>query len=347
MNIAILGGSFDPIHYGHIAIGRTALEKLPVDEVWYMLTKSTPLKDRSLTEDTHRLRMLELALEKEPNLKPCTIELEREGKSFTIDTLSILKERYPEHDFWWIIGNDQLEQFDKWKGADKLVTMAHFVCVDRDGKFGSSKYDIQKIHMTPMPVSSSQIRNGDRLNYVPSPVMEYIYANRLYITDFVRTRVKEKRYLHSLSVADLCEKLAASNGLDTQKAYLIGLFHDIAKSMDKEHMQPWMEIICPENMKYDLPVWHGFVGSEIVDRIFYLHDPVIKNAIYHHVLGTGTDPYSMIVFCADKLDPLRGYDSKPLIDACMNDIYKGFEAVKKANDQYLEGKLEWNSKKLY
>jgi nicotinate-nucleotide adenylyltransferase len=225
--------------------------------------------------------------------------------------------------------------------------MAHFVCVDRDGKFGTSKYDIQKIHMTPMPVSSSQIRNGDRLNYVPSPVMEYIYANRLYITDFVRTRVKEKRYLHSLSVADLCEKLAASNGLDTQKAYLIGLFHDIAKSMDKEHMQPWMEIICPENMKYDLPVWHGFVGSEIVDRIFYIHDPVIKNAIYHHVLGTGTDPYSMIVFCADKLDPLRGYDSKPLIDACMNDIYKGFEAVKKANDQYLEGKLEWNSKKLY
>lgn len=336
MKIGIVGGSFDPIHYGHIQMAKTALEQLNCDQVWFMPTKFTPLKDRELTSDVHRVAMIQRVLSYEPRFQLCTMEMEREGKSYTIDTVRELKQKYPEDSFVWLIGNDQLAQFDKWKSPEELTSLISFVCVDRDGELVDTPYPISRIHMEAMPVSSSEIRVGKKLNYVPYPVLCYMYEHRLYVENFVAQHVNEHRYKHSVSVAHLCEEMALANHLDGQKAYYIGLFHDIAKCMDKEHMEQWMDAICPENKEWALPVWHGFVGSEIVDRIFYLSDPQIKNAIYHHVLGDdSTDPYAMIIFCADKTDPLRGYDSSDLINQCKANIEKGFWAVKAENDKYL------------
>lgn len=335
MKVAILGGSFDPVHCGHIAMAKTALQALDCNQVWFMPTQDTPLKDHSLTPAHHRVAMIERILNQDRRFRVCRLEVEREGKSYTIDTVRQLTRQYPENTFYWLIGNDQIAQFADWKDADQLVKLCHFVGFDRDGKMADSPYDIQRIHMPMVPVSSSEIRIGNKLNYLPQAVREYIYEHRLYIKEFVHTRVNEHRYLHSVSVADLCQHLAIANGQDPQKAYLIGLFHDIAKSMSKEAMEQWMDILCPENKKYAVPVWHGFVGSEIVDRIFYLRDPQIKNAIYHHVLGTSTDPYAEIVFCADKTDPLRNYDSSELIALCEKDIHQGFIKIKEENEKYL------------
>ena len=335
MRIAIIGGSFDPIHYGHIHMGLESIKQLKVDEVWFMPTKITPLKDRELTSVEDRVSMIKLAIEPYSNFKLCTLELEREEKSYTIDTLRELKKRY-KHEFYWIIGNDQLEQFDRWKDPEKLVKMAQFVCFDRDHMLTKTSYDIKRLHMECMPVSSSEIRMGNKLNYLPSKVLDYIYANRLYVKEFVASRVPEHRYRHSLSVANLCEEFARNNGLDVNVAYYIGLFHDVCKAMPKDRMLCWIKAICPENEKYAPPVWHGFVGAEVVDRIFYIKDWRIKNAIYHHVLGTSTDPYAMAVFCADKLDPLRDYDTSKGIQLCKQDLYKGFLKVKEDNERYLQ-----------
>lgn len=335
MKVAILGGSFDPIHYGHLKMAEFALSHLQVDEVWFMPTKSTPLKDRKLTPSADRLAMIQAAIEQYPQFKVCMLELERDQKSYTIDTLRKLHCLY-DHEFYWLIGNDQLMQFDRWKEADVLVKLAHFVCLDRDGKLCDTSYPIQRMHMDPMPVSSSEIRIGNKLNYVPPKVLAYIYKHRLYVEDFVRTRVNAHRFAHSVSVAKLCEEFARCHGFDVDAAYYIGLFHDICKSMSKERMLPWMEILCPENIQYAVPVWHGFVASEVIDRIFYIQDRRVKHAIYHHVLGTSTDPYAMMVFCADKLDPLRDYDTSELTNLTKQDLYAGFLAVKKENEDYLK-----------
>ena len=333
--VAILGGSFDPIHCGHLQMATTAKKELGVDEVWFMPTKSTPLKDRQLTSETDRLHMIELAIEEEPSFKVCTIELERNEKSYTYDTLQICQKKYPDIEFTWLIGNDQMEQFHAWKNAEDLIHMAHFVCFDRDGRFGSNPYGMRCIHMKMIPVSSSEVRKGNKLNYVPKKVLEYMYDHRLYIQNFVKERVKPKRFLHSLSVADLCEKFANANGLDPQVAYLTGLFHDICKSMPKDEMEKWIRACCPENLRYAVPVWHGFVGAEVVKRVFYMNDERIIHAIYWHVLGLSEDPYAMMVFCADKLDPLRDYDSSSLIQSCMEDLKQGFKMVKEENQKYL------------
>lgn len=336
MKIAIVGGSFDPIHNGHIQLANQAIERLGVDEVWFMPTKSTPLKDHALTLDQERLAMIDLVVKTNPKFKVCTLELERRGKSYTYDTLKELTQKYPENRFYWIIGNDQLKQFDQWKKADELVKMAQFVCFDRDGQIEDSKYDILCMHMPAVPVSSTQIRQGNCLNYVLEDVLQYMYQNRLYVENFVASRLTEKRFRHSLSVAGLCESFALHNGYDIHRAYYVGLFHDVAKYMPEEEMLKWMKAICPENISYSPLVWHGFVGAAVTKSVFHIKDPLIYNAIYHHVLGTSKEPYAMMVFCADKLDPLRGYDSSALIQLCNENLEKGFDAVKIQNKKYLK-----------
>ena len=95
MRIAIVGGSFDPIHDGHIQMANQSLQGLGVDEVWFMPTSSTPLKDHDLTLDQERLAMIDLVVKKNQKFKVCTLELERAGKSYTYDTLKKLIETYP------------------------------------------------------------------------------------------------------------------------------------------------------------------------------------------------------------------------------------------------------------
>lgn len=337
MKVACLGGSFDPVHYGHIEIANVAMAQLGVDEVWFVPTFQTPLKDRELTQKEHRLAMLELALKDYDAYRVCTLEIEQETKSYTVDTLRKLHELHPEDSFYWLIGQDQVAQFDLWKEPETCLKLAKFIAVRRNGKAIKSPYDIDEISMKEVLISSSEIRQGHKLNYVSRDVLNYIYAHRLYIHDFVSSQMSEKRYKHSLSVAKLCEQIAISNGLDGQKAYLIGLFHDIAKQIPLAVSKQWMEAKFPELMHWAVAVWHGFVGSVVVESVYYLDDPVIKQAIYHHVLGTSRDPYAMIVFVADKCDPLRGYDSQWMIDLALDNIVKGFDVVYEENRKYLEG----------
>jgi nicotinate-nucleotide adenylyltransferase len=338
MKIAILGGTFDPIHAGHMQMAFTALNTLGADKVWLMPAGKTPLKERKLTSKKDRLAMCKLAAANYENIEVCTLELERKGKSYTIDTLIELKKRYPEHEFIWLIGNDQLQQFDSWKGADQLVELARFVCFDRDGKMDESIYDIECIKMDPVPVSSTQIRQGKKLEYLEKNVLDYIYKNRLYIYDFVSSRMNERRYLHSLSVASLCQSFACSNGYDENKAYLIGLFHDVAKAMDINKQKEWIEQNAPQYISDAPACWHGPVGAGVVRDEFLIEDETIYNAIYHHVHGSSKDPYAMMVFAADKLDPLRGYDSAKSIEACLLNIESGFEKVYQENRAYLKEK---------
>lgn len=335
---ALLGGSFDPVHEGHLAIARAALEQLGVDEVWLIPSNSTPLKSRMLTPVNHRLAMLRIALENEPAMKICDVDLKRNGVSYSVDTLRILHENFPEVEFTWLIGADQARQFEKWKEPEELLHLAHFAVVDRDGaSIADSPYPFEHLAMDPVPVSSTDIRKGDRLNYLPEGVLRYIFDHELYLKSWLPSRMSPHRYVHSCSVASLCRKLAAAHHLDEHKAWLAGLFHDIAKDLPQEEMRKWIAACFPPAaLKEHHAIWHGYAGSVITARIFGLQDPVICNAIANHVKGTSYDPYAMIVFIADKLDPSRGYDSSALIEACMQDLYNGFMLVRRENKAFLE-----------
>lgn len=319
MRIALYGGSFDPVHKGHLSIAQLALER-GYDQVWWIPCASSPLKQRTLTPAIHRVNMLRLVLADEPRFKLYLGEIHRMGPSYTIDTVRLIQAKHDD-EFAWILGQDQFDQFAAWKEADTLKQLVHLEVFSRQ----------------PVPCSSSAIRQGNQLNYLDERVLAYLYQHHLYLENFLQARLTWPRYEHCVSVAQTAVLLAQCHGIDTHLAYLAGLFHDICKSMPKVEMEKWLLALEPDRLSLPVPVWHGFVGSWVARRIFKLPESVCQ-AIYHHVLGDGTDDLSRIVYLSDKLEGLRDYDTSKALDLSKQDLEAGVRLVLEQSKAYRERK---------
>lgn len=199
--------------------------------------------------------------------------------------------------------------------------------------FDSNEQDIVFMEKSLLE-SSKQVREGD-FSLLCYANKRYIMDNGLYVDSMIKSLLYEKRYIHSVSVAKLSKEIADSNGLDSKKAYLIGMLHDIVKKWDEETMFQYISIYKPYEINEPFPVWHQFVGAHLLKSKYKLSDKKMIKAIRHHCLGDDNDVYSKIIFIADKLDPSRGYDSSKQIEASLKDVSKGFEIVKKQNEEYL------------
>ncbi len=333
--IAILGGSFDPIHAGHLQIAKSALH-IGMDEVWLMVTKDTPLKERTLTPAIHRIEMIERTIAPYRHIHCCDMELRREGKSYTIDTVRELQQRYPDDTFYWLIGSDQAMQLDAWKDVEELTRRVQMIVFTRKGPQVKSSYPLVFQPMELVDVSSSEIRNGEKWHYLHPSLRRYIAQNGLYLDSFIRHHLSAKRYEHCVRVASLSVELAQAHGYDEKKAWQIGMLHDLCKEIGKERLFQWMRLFFPEQCDEPPAIWHGYVGSILAKRWYGVEDPVILHAIYHHVKGESEDPYAMIIFCGDKLERGRGYDTSEQIALCKQDLHRGFLRVKQEQQAYLK-----------
>ncbi|BBU40284.1 hypothetical protein APP_25760 [Aeribacillus pallidus] len=140
-----------------------------------------------MTETHHRVNMLKRAIEGNPFFQVQLIELEREGPSFTYDTVKILKERYPNEEFYFIIGSDMIENLPHWHRIEELMDMVQFVGVKRNGYSNESTFFVKEVEVPQFDVSSTMIRerlkNGQAVDYLlPKKVIQYIGENRLYGT---------------------------------------------------------------------------------------------------------------------------------------------------------------------
>jgi nicotinate-nucleotide adenylyltransferase len=186
MKIGILGGTFDPPHNGHLLIASEALTQLRLDEIWFMPNKIPPHKqDNDISSIQDRVNMIQLAISDHPNFKLETIELEREGPSYTYDTIKILKKRHPNAEFFFIIGGDMVEYLPKWYKIDDLLTMVTFVGVRRPGYSFSTPYSIKEIYSPQFDVSSTMLRKrfkeGKNTRYLlPDQVKKYVEEKNLY-----------------------------------------------------------------------------------------------------------------------------------------------------------------------
>ena len=194
MRIGILGGTFDPPHNGHLAVARTAMKELALDELLFVPAAKNPLKDRgprASAED--RLAMLGLLVASEPAMGVVDLELQRGGQSYTVDTVNDLQLVRPA-DYWFILGADALKGLDEWKQPAKLLRMCRLAVVARTSATGSSiamrvseayRDRVDVVRMTPLDVSSTEIRNrlAQRKTiapYVPPAVLAYIEEKGLY-----------------------------------------------------------------------------------------------------------------------------------------------------------------------
>lgn len=340
MKIAILGGSFDPIHQGHIAMAHHVLRHHLASEVWFMVTGSTPLKKRKLTPFALRVKMVEAAIAHERHMRVCTLEGEREGTSYTVDTVRECKRRFPHHEFVWLIGNDQAQQLSRWKDIEEVSKAITFYVFPRDEETITCAYPHQTMTMKLWDISSTSIRSGHHLWLVPKAVRKIMAEQYLYVESFAQGHMSERRFQHSKSVAELCVTLAKAHGVDVQKAYVAGMLHDICKEWGRERMRCYLNALDPHCLAQAAPIWHGYAGAYYVRQAFGIHDRDIFKAIYYHVTGADHSKLAMIVYAADKLDPSRGYDSSQTIALCKRDLKAGYEQVKEQQLQYIKKEQE-------
>jgi nicotinate-nucleotide adenylyltransferase len=193
MKIGILGGSFNPVHIGHLLVAEDIIEKLKLDKIIFIPAYDPPHKT-NLLDFSQRWQMLKMAIAKNPLFELSDIEKHRSGKSFTIDTLRVLKKQYPTDKLFFIMGTDQFAELSTWKEPDKLFRLAKIIVMRRPG-FVMKKYpkrvaakekSVVLLDVIQIDIASAEIRyrikNNLSIRYMlPEPVLHYIIRNRLYL----------------------------------------------------------------------------------------------------------------------------------------------------------------------
>ncbi|MDO8428972.1 MAG: nicotinate-nucleotide adenylyltransferase [Candidatus Diapherotrites archaeon] len=200
IKVGVLGGSFNPVHLGHLIAAEEVLRKNACDEVWFMPCYKHAIKsEKDLAKPVHRVQMLAKALPKDSRYVVSTFEIERgdlENKtSYTIDTLKALKKNYPNYEFFWIMGSNLSHEFHKWKQASDLVKEIKIIIIAIPGfdvkkfvtrsLFGKNKPIVLETSVVMTNISSSLIRELIKAQksihfLVPEKVREYIEENKLY-----------------------------------------------------------------------------------------------------------------------------------------------------------------------
>ncbi len=193
MKIVLYFGTFNPIHVGHLIIANHMAEHADLDQVWMVVTPHNPLKKKStLLADHHRLEMVFLATEDFPKIKPSDIEFKLSQPNYTVNTLVHLEEKYPEHAFSLIMGEDNLKSFHKWKNYEAILAHHEIYVYPRVGFTDENDNHLfknhPKIHLIDAPVveiSSTAIRDHIKkgknvLALLPQKVWAYIDHNNFY-----------------------------------------------------------------------------------------------------------------------------------------------------------------------
>lgn len=194
--IGLMGGSFNPIHCGHVALARAALESGRVGRVLFLPTGNPPHKKEGLADKFDRLRMVELAVEHEAGMAVCREEIDRDGVIYTVDTLAALKRKMPDCTLTYLIGADTLRALGTWRRVETVIERCKFLVMMREGEtreevirlaglWTQRGAQIDFLDARKMDISSTQIREQiqkglpfERL--VPQAVADYIHEHGLY-----------------------------------------------------------------------------------------------------------------------------------------------------------------------
>lgn len=196
--IGIMGGTFNPIHIGHLILGQAALEQFQLDKVLFMPTKNPPHKSSDhILDDAVRAEMVYIAIKDNPNFELSTFEMDREGITYTADTLFQLTKQNPDEEYYFIVGADSLFYIERWKDPGMIFKLSKLLAAVRGQK--SNKEMLQKIaelnetfhasvdllNSPNIDISSTEIRerakNGMDIQYYVTPnVAKYIQKNNLY-----------------------------------------------------------------------------------------------------------------------------------------------------------------------
>lgn len=196
IKVGIMGGTFDPIHIGHLILAMEAINYKNLDEVWFIPTGNPNFKqDKNVTDKQKRFEMVKIATQDNKKFKVCDYEINKNGVTYSWETMKYLRENY-DYDFYFIMGEDSLMSVETWENAeDFLKNTKILACIRRQEEMSkldvkiddlkSKGYSVEKIPTSFIDISSTKIRekvqtNQDFRYFVPNQVFEYIVRNKLY-----------------------------------------------------------------------------------------------------------------------------------------------------------------------
>lgn len=324
----LFGGSFDPPHIAHTEMAEAVANLNETEKLVIIPAFSAPLKNGAKESYKHRFNMCELAfgfikkaeisnIEEIINLKNKT------EKSYTVDTIkTYIAQNNLKEKPYFLIGADSAEHLNEWKNAKELCLICNFLVFKRNGKINTSVLDklnanYKILDFLPKNYSSTKIRENIAFNDVSEKVKQYIMANSLYNIDekykeILQKNMGERRYNHSLNVAEEAIRLAKKYNADENLAYTAGLLHDITKEIPQKTQLKFCSefgILMNDIEKNSFKLWHAITGAYYVKYILGIENKDIFDAIRYHTTAKPNMPLlSKIIYLADYTSKERDYD---------------------------------------
>lgn len=341
--IGVFGGTFNPPHKGHLQAAEEVKNALGLDRVIFIPDARPPHKDLPEGSPTpmQRLELVRAAVGELPWVEVSDMELSRSGKSYTADTLRLLKEKYPDDTLYLITGSDMFLTLHRWVRPEEICRHAVIVGHHRKKKDSLEEFQAQKARLEQdfgaevilvenrvLEISSTKARRllilGGAEKYVPEPVLEIIRREKLYgvgrdyggLSDEELRKVavsllKPKRVNHVLGCAETAVKLARRWGGNERTALRAGLLHDITKAIDGEDqllLVDKYDILISDFERNYPKVLHAKTGAAVAKHVFHECEDVVS-AIYWHTTGRADmSLMEKIVYLADYIEPNRGFD---------------------------------------
>ena len=362
MKIGIYGGTFDPIHRGHITAAQAAAQQLGLDLLLLIPASIPPHKalPEGGADAAQRLEMATLATaELSCPAQVLDVEVRRQGKSYTADTLRTLRRQYPEDELWLLMGTDMFLSFETWHEPEKIASLAGIAAfgrtkVDMEPQFSAQRdklyrlYPDARIFTLTVPgvidISSTELReqlaSGTGENLLPPAVYGYILRNHLYGTDVnlksltlsqlrpvALSYLKYKRIPHVLGTEQEAIRLARRYGADETDARIAALLHDCTKKLDMEQQLALCrryDIRLDGLEQHALKLLHAKTGAAVARDLFGVKDAVYEAIRWHTTGKPDMTLLEKVIYLADYIEPNRDFPGvERLRRAVYDDLDKG------------------------
>ena len=343
MRIGVYGGTFNPIHRGHLTAARAAADALGLEKVLLIPDNLPPHKALPAGSATgeDRLEMCRLTAGEVPGMEVLDLELRRSGPSYTSDTLAELHAQYPDDELWLLVGSDMFLSLQEWHEPERILSLAgiaafHRTRGDETERFAQQKANLEQIYGARVAllenpdvveISSTELRvqlaQGRGRSFLTEAVCGYVLRRGLYGTHadlkhltpeelrpIALSFLKPKRMPHVLGTEHEAAVLARRYGADVTSARIAALLHDCTKKLSMEEQLALCEqygIALDELERKNLKLLHAKTGAAIARDLFGVSDEIYW-AIYRHTTGKADmTKLEKVIYLADYIEPSRDF----------------------------------------
>ena len=359
MKTGIYGGSFNPIHKGHLTAAMSAARQLGLDRLFLIPASVPPHKQLSADSAAaqQRLEMTVLATaEMDCKVEVLDMELKRTGKSYTSDTLRELKAKYPQDELWLLMGTDMFLSFHTWHEPEVILSLASLAAFSRteegeDEEFAAQERFLEETfganvvtleNPDVIEISSTEVRAalpaGDGEEYLTAAVYGYILRHGLYGTKadlkhlteeelrcVALSYLKPRRMAHVLGAETEAVRLARRYGVDEKEARTAALLHDCTKKLNIEEQLALCEqygVQLDEMQIWALKLQHAITGAEVARDVFGVSDAVYEAIRWHTTGKADMTALEKVIYLADYIEPTRDF---PGVEELRRAVYEDLD----------------------